>query len=170
MFTAEPWWSFLEPTQQELLKQSFLLLAWAKKNQARLSDFSFMVMPAAKAYEGYLKKFLFSLKLISPEDYNQDRFRIGKALNPELEAKFPDECLFNEVSRACDPQLARDIWDTWKRCRNRLLHYFPGEQQIFTLRESEERLQRIVDTIRKSYQYINTSEARNPKLETKSNV
>jgi hypothetical protein len=150
MFEQEPWWSFLEPTQQELLRQSYILLDWAKKN-THLQDYSFLVMPAAKAYEGYLKKLLYSQRLIDEETYTKDRFRLGKALNPELESRFPQECLYNELSRKTTPMMAEKIWDTWKRCRNRLLHYFPAEKQAFTLKESEERLDQICDTIRESY-------------------
>lgn len=150
-FINEPWWDFLEPTQRELLRQSFYLLDWAKKNKSRLHDYSFLVMPAAKAFEGFLKKLLFTLQLISEEEYNKDRFRLGKALNPELEHKIPQACLYNEIGRACSPKLAEDLWQAWKKGRNRLLHYFPGEQQVFSLNECENRLNLLVDTIRKSY-------------------
>ena len=155
MFENEPWLKFLEPVQRELLTTSFDLLAWAKQKGDKYHDFSFIVMPAAKAFEGYMKKWLFTLKFIGEEDYSHDRFRLGKALNPELEQKHPEQCLFNEISRRCSPSIAQELWETWKRCRNRLLHYFPAEQQVFTLQESEDRLGQIVKTIQESFRYIN---------------
>lgn len=149
--TNEPWWDFLELPQKELIRQSFYLLDWAKKNQDKLHDYSFLVMPAAKAFEGYLKKLLYTLQLISEEDYNKDRFRLGKALNPELERRLPEECLYNEIARICQPKLAEELWQTWKKGRNRLLHYFPGTQHIFSLSECEKRLNLIIQTIGNSF-------------------
>ncbi len=141
----------MDPPQRELLRQSFLLLGFARKNQDKLHDYSFVVMPAAKAYEGYLKKWLFTLRFIDEEAYKKDSFRLGKALNPELENRYPEDCLYNEITRATSPGLADELWQTWKKGRNRLLHYFPGEQQIFSLDECEERLDMIVLAVRNSF-------------------
>ena len=147
----EPWWHFLDPVQRELLKQSYYLFAWAQENKDKFHDYSFIVMPAAKAFEGYLKKFLYTIKLLPEKDYREDRFRLGKALNPELEHRFPRECLYNEIGRACAPELAEDLWQAWKRGRNRLFHYFPNEQQVFSLKECKSRLDMLITTISKSY-------------------
>jgi hypothetical protein len=146
MFVNQPFWQYLNFTQKNLLKQSFFLLSWAKKNQEKLTDYSFIVMPAAKAFEGFLKQLLFDLKLISETQYQDEYFRIGKALNPELEhiKRLKKECLYEELSARCSEDLAQTLWQTWKKCRNRLFHYFPNEQQIFTLDESEKRLTLLV--------------------------
>ena len=58
------WWSYLEEDLQELLKESFLIMNILKGMGADLPgaeqkfhDYSFVVFPAAKAYEGFLKKY-----------------------------------------------------------------------------------------------------------------
>ena len=149
MFDNQPFWQYLDFTQKELVKQSYYLLSWAKKHKNKLHDYSFVVMPAAKAYEGFLKRLLYDLELINQEQFNDDYFRIGKALNPELEhvQALKDECLYNEISSKCNPSLAKLLWQTWKKSRNRLFHYFVKEQQAFTLQEAEERLNQVIKAI-----------------------
>jgi len=149
MTKEQIWDNKLNFTQKELIKQSFYLLEWAKKSGDKLYDYSFIVMPAAKAYEGFLKQWLFDLGLISRKTLERDRFRIGKALNPELEKvrRLRRACLYDEISQKCSQETALTLWQTWKECRNRLFHYFYKEQQAFTLKEAEQRLNQIVETI-----------------------
>lgn len=60
------WWEYLEEDLRELLLQSSLLIETAEKWEKELPDgkeqfhdYSFVVFPAAKAYEGFLKKAIF---------------------------------------------------------------------------------------------------------------
>ena len=147
---SKPWQIRLNFTQRELIKQSFYLLDWVKKQKKIFYDYSFIVMPAAKAYEGFLKQWFFDLGLISRKTLERDRFRIGKALNPELEhiKRLQKVCLFNEISEKCGYETAQILWKTWKNCRNRLFHYFYKEQQTFTLEEAENRLNQIIEAIK----------------------
>jgi len=149
VFENKIWFNKLNFTQQSLIKQSFYLLDWVKKHKEKFYDYSFIVMPAAKAYEGFLKQLFFDLKLISQRQLEGDFFRVGKALNPELEhiKRLRRQYLYDEISQKCGEKTAELLWQTWKKCRNRLFHYFAKEQQIFTLEESEERLEQIVKAI-----------------------
>jgi len=52
-----------------------------------ISDFSFLVSPIAKAYEGFLKDLFLKIGIITENDYSSDRFRVGKTLNPSLRYK-----------------------------------------------------------------------------------
>jgi len=151
-FEKQNWFNKLNFTQKELIKQSFYLLGWAKNNREQLFDYSFVVMPAAKAYEGFLKDWLFNLKLIDQYQLKDDRFRIGKALNPYLEhvPYLKKECLYEEITQKCGPELAKTLWETWKQSRNRIFHYFHHLKQAFSFSEAEERLNQIVETIKVS--------------------
>lgn len=153
MLTKKLFWPYLNFTQRELIKQSFYLLDWAKKNQDKLHDYSFVVMPAAKSFEGFLKKLFFELKLIDKDKFKEEYFRVGKALNPELEniKYLQKECLFQEISEKCSSETARFLWQTWKKCRNRLFHYFSNEQQVFNLTEAEERLNQIIEAMEMAF-------------------
>ena len=153
MLENQLFWPHLNFTQRELIKQSFYLLNWAKKRQYKFHDYSFIVMPAAKAFEGFLKQLFFDLKLIDEKKFKEDYFRIGKALNPELESikYLKKECLFEEMSQQCGLETAQFLWQTWKKCRNRLFHYFANKQKTFTLEEAEERLKQIIKAIKMSF-------------------
>lgn len=90
-----------------------------------ISDYSFMVFPFAKAYEGFLKKFLLDMQLIKIEDYYSDDIRIGRILNPRF---LKEES--NVFSRICDHtpegnQISYTLWEAWKEGRNQVFHYFP---------------------------------------------
>src|SRR3990167_296055 len=82
------WWNYLEHDLQELISLSFYLEDRIASWEEKFHDYAFIVFPAAKAYEGFLKKIFLDLGLIDEGDYFGKHFRIGKALNPNLEKKY----------------------------------------------------------------------------------
>lgn len=144
------WWTYLEEDLQELLKQAFLLADTAK---AGFHDYSYIVFPASKAYEGFLKKLFLDLGFITERDYYGKRFRIGKSLNPSLPPKFRnDDWVYDDLVKHCKGKgLADFLWTTWRRCRNLVFHWFPNEARAITLPEAKQRVQQIVDAIDKAY-------------------
>lgn len=148
-YQNKPWFQFLDHSMQDLASTSYILLELFnnmiepssrepsltvrgddKKNQ--LHDYSFIVFPLAKAYEGFLKKWLFTNRLIDENDYLSDHFRLGKALNPSIEKKFRGrDYVYDKIVANCfDPHLADRLWDAWKQCRNLVFHYFPNHQHF----------------------------------------
>lgn len=150
MFKDERWWGYLGKEEQSLLEESFLLLEWIKELEGKkVVDYSFVVCPAAKAYEGFLKKLFFDLGLISNKSYRSDRFRIGRALNPALEKRYGRTCLYDELKEKCgSEEVPKKLWETWKRCRNRLFHFFPDDLHLIDLGEAEKRLNEVVEGIK----------------------
>lgn len=152
------WWNFLEEDLQELFKESFLLIDFFRnkiheeKGLEQFHDYSFLVFPAAKAYEGYLKKAFLELKFITEADYFGKRLRIGKALNPFLPADLEKESIYKKV---CDfvgnETLAATLWDTWTMSRNLVFHWFPNEKNAITFEEAERRVNLIIDALDSSY-------------------
>ena len=68
----------------------------------------------AKAYEGFLKYFLLRTQLINEATFNDRRFRIGRALNPDVSPRHQDQYwLYDDVARFCSDGVARELWDTW---------------------------------------------------------
>lgn len=53
------WWDYLEHDLQELLTTSVILSEEVGKWDKKLHDYSFVVFPASKAYEGFFEKTLF---------------------------------------------------------------------------------------------------------------
>ncbi len=153
------WWSYLGVDLQKLIATSNFLLEAVKSwggdlpgGQKEFHDYSFVVFPAAKAYEGFLKKLFIDLKFITEEDYYGKRFRIGKALNPSLEKELMKEGVYNKIVDHCGGQdLADVLWETWKQSRNLVFHWFPNEKNTLTLIEAGERTEMIVNAIDKAF-------------------
>ena len=112
-------------------------------------DYAFIVFPAAKAYEGFLKKLFLDMGFISPEDYYGKHFRVGKALNPSLEKELRErEGVYDKIVQYCGGEdLAGKMWFCWKECRNLLFHWFPNEKNAISLVEAKEKVNLIVETI-----------------------
>ena len=148
------WWNYLEEDLQELLKEALLLIEIfdpstrsARSGQV-FHDYSFVVFPAAKAYEGFLKKFFFDLKFINEEDYYGKHFRIGKALNPSLPKEIRHEGVYDKLVNYCGGKdLADNLWETWKMARNLAFHWFPNEKNAITLPEARERVKMVIEAI-----------------------
>jgi len=146
------WWPYLEEDLQELLKTTLLLIEKVKSWEVEFHDYSFLVFPAAKAYEGYLKKLFLDKGFITEEDYCGKHFRIGKALNPSLERRFREESVYDKIVNYCGgKELADLLWETWKTCRNLLFHWFPKEKRAITFGEAEERVAMIIKVIDTSF-------------------
>lgn len=153
------WWDYLEEDLQELLAESFLLIDTLRGMGADLPgaknefhDYSFVVFPAAKAYEGFLKKVFLDLKFITQDDYFGKSFRIGKALNPSLPQKLRSEGVYDKVKKYCSgEELAKKMWETWKNSRNLVFHWFPNEKNALSFNEAIKRIELIVETIDQTF-------------------
>lgn len=154
------WWEYIEEDLQELLVASEFLSnvvrSWGGDLPAGgqvFHDYSFVVFPAAKAYEGFLKKMFLDLGFITNEDYLGKRFRIGKALNPFLEERFRDrESVYDKLVKYCGGKaLADDLWNAWTNGRNLVFHWFPEEKKALTFKESEEKIKMIIDAMDKAF-------------------
>lgn len=149
----KPWYNYLEEDLRELLEQAFELIEKVPQWQDGFHDYSFVVFPAAKAYEGYLKKIFLDKGFISEEDYYGKRFRIGRALNPQLEPRLRSESIYDKIceERNGEHYLADMLWDTWKNCRNLVFHWFPDEKRAITFEEAKNRVERVIKAIDESF-------------------
>lgn len=130
-------WQYLTVHQRELLEDGEYLFKEAEEEKP-FYDYSFLVFPYAKAYEGFLKKLFFDLNFIDQRTYHSDRFRIGKALNPQLERHLRHESIYDKLVNYCQGEdLAKALWDVWKRGRNLLFHYFPRNEHKITISEAK---------------------------------
>lgn len=143
--------NYLDEGMRDLVQESFELL---EQEQSRLRqgfgeprhDYSFIVFPAAKAYEGFLKKVLVDLKLITRAQYTGDRFRIGRALNPNLPVRYRWDWVFAKLTNRCGGSgLVLDLWETWKMARNGIFHFFPGHTRFVTIDEAGALVNKIVE-------------------------
>jgi hypothetical protein len=155
------WWDYVEPDLQELLVASEFLSnvvkSWGgdmKSGSKVFHDYSFVVFPAAKAYEGFLKKMFLDLGFITTEDYLGKHFRIGKALNPFLEERFRDnESVYDKIVKHCGGKaLADQLWNAWSTGRNLIFHWFPEEKKVISFREAEVKIDLIINAMDNAFE------------------
>lgn len=105
-----------------------------------LSDYSFVVFPFAKVYEGFLKKLFLQIGAIDEYQYNNDRWRVGRALNPQLEKDLRHtESVYDRIVEHCNGvSLADKLWQAWKKGRNQIFHFWPGRSKELSLVEAKE--------------------------------
>ncbi len=145
---SSAWFTYLDLDLQRMVVLSFRLYEHQELSLEQYDDYTFVVFPMAKAYEGFLKHFLLKTQLISNETFNDRKFRIGRALNPDVSPRHRDEYwLYDKVEQNCSADLARELWETWLSCRNRIFHYFPKDRQVLTLTQAGEYLKRMQDTM-----------------------
>lgn len=134
------WWRYLDENLRDLIKQSIDLVTQEterEKTQEVYKDYSFIVFPAAKAYEGFLKKLFLDMKLISNAQYYGDHFRIGRALSPTLPKRYRSGWVYGKLVGVCgNEELPMAMWDVWRNARNRIFHFFPQSMHSISLDEA----------------------------------
>lgn len=144
---------FLYTDQDNLLNDVEMLLVRLGEKDG-ISDYSFLVAPIAKAYEGYLKDFFLKVGLIDHNTYKSDRFRVGKALNPSL--RYKRFSIFQKLAKLDDrgEELAEILWDAWKEGRNETLHFFPHNLKKLTRQEAISRINLMLIAIIQSGRFL----------------
>lgn len=163
-FSSQAWYQYLTDWQQELVKTAIQLLEQDEEKVATndpiddFIDYAYIVFPMAKAYEGFLKKYFYDFGLISKKTYFGKRFRVGRALNPDVRQQQRDRYwIFDDVVRLCGEETAREMWQTWLECRNRVFHFFPDEKGKLSREQAEEKLSMLVLTMDHAVQCIENS-------------
>lgn len=141
-------WHYLEEDLQGLILDGERLLEDAlgdsNSKKVNVSDFSYLVFPFAKAYEGFMKKLFLDTGVINEKDFYGDEIRIGRILSPryrKAHAKdFGHMCLRETPKK----DLADEMWDAWHRGRNRVFHYFPHNFRRLTYKEALDIIQELV--------------------------
>jgi hypothetical protein len=152
------WYEYLDHGMQDLVRVAEALLRReVEEKNHTFHDYSFIVFPMAKAYEGFVKKFVFDLGIITDKQYRGEHFRIGKSLNPDLPVKYrKQDWVVEKLDANCEKidggyyhgkLLSRVMWGEWKNSRNMLFHYFPEHVHFVTLEEAEKRLDRLAQVM-----------------------
>lgn len=123
-----------------------------------INDYAFIVSPAAKAYEGFLKDFFLRLHIIDKATYQSDRFRVGKTLNPSL--RYKRFSIFKKLAEMDETgeELAETLWDAWKHGRNEIFHFFPDYHQNLGQQEAQDRINLILKAIIRAGEFLQQME------------
>lgn len=121
-----------------------MLLAHAEEIPHKVSDYSYLVFPFSKAYEGFLKKFFLDLGMIREDEYYGDEIRIGRILNPVFKRK--GFSVFRKLKRrnSGSGEAAERLWAIWKRGRNLVFHYFPHNFRSLAFNEAVEVIKELI--------------------------
>lgn len=141
----------MSPEQRQLAADGELLVNDRKLHpNEHLSDYSYLVFPFSKLYEGFLKQLFRDLDIISDRDYTSDHFRIGKVLSPNLVRRLGGRSAYGQIEKRFGASLASQLWQTWKQGRNLVFHYFPHNFRALTDVEAQQLIHLIVDAMEKA--------------------
>jgi hypothetical protein len=144
-------WQYLLPDMRALLRDGeFLVEDSARHTDEPPTDFSYIVFPFAKLYEGFLKKVFLDIGIIDERDYHSDHFRIGKVLSPNLARQLGSRSAYGEISTRYSTELAARLWHTWKEGRNMVFHYFPHNFRCLTRAQAIELVNTLTNTMAES--------------------
>ncbi len=145
-------WGYLSQTQKDLISEGEYLMNDIIKHQSyKFKDYSFLIFPYAKAYEGYLKQLFKEIDFISHLDYISDHLRLGKLMSPNLIGRLGNRSLYKKIQEKTSKELADRIWETWKLGRNQIFHYFPHNLKAVSFEEAEQIVARIIETMEEAY-------------------
>ena len=148
-------WEYLSQTQKDLIDEGQYLMNEVIQDHAyRFKDYSFLIFPFAKSYEGFLKQLFKDVGFISHLDYISDHLRLGKLLSPHLIMKLGDKSLYEKIRLDGSRELAETIWKTWKLGRNEIFHYFPHNVRAVTFDEANRTVGNILETMEIAYEAL----------------
>lgn len=128
-----PLWQYLRPEERDLARDGeFLVEDSSRHADEEPTDFSYLVFPFAKLYEGFLKDVLLDLGIISEREYDSHHYRIGKALSPNLIRRLGPRSAYGQLAKRFGEGLTRTLWHAWKEGRNLVFHYYPHNLKALT--------------------------------------
>ena len=140
--------NYLSTGQSDLVSEGFNVLNYIEDHpEKQFNDYSFVVFPFAKAFEGFLKQALLDKRLIDEHDYFSTHFRLGKVMSPNMIDKLGDRSVYQKICDRYNCQIGDVIWKTWKSGRNEIFHYFPHNLRSITFPEAKEVINQIISTM-----------------------
>lgn len=153
-------WQYLSPNARQLVRDGeFLISDSLRHKDTPPTDFSYIVFPFAKLYEGFLKQLFLDTGIIEEREYHSDHFRLGKVLSPNLVRRLGDRSAYGQISTKYGKELAARIWHTWKEGRNLVFHYFPHNYRQLTRAQAVEIVETITNTMA---ELVNVMDIREP--------
>lgn len=144
-------WQYLSREQRALAGDgAFLIDDSARHADEEPTDFSYLVFPFAKLYEGFLKDVFLDLGIISQREYDSHHYRIGKALSPNLVRRLGPRSAYGQLSKRFGDQFPATIWHAWKEGRNLVFHYYPHNIKSLTRVQAIELTRMIVGAMEES--------------------
>ncbi len=161
----EPVWNYFSTTQKDLIQEGTYLLNITEEKSYKFKDFSFLVFPYAKAYEGFLKQLFLDVGFITHLDYISNHFRIGKYLSPNLIQRLGNRSIYTQIIHHASEDLAREMWEMWKTGRNEVFHYYPHNIKRLTFEEAKMMNEDFLHIMSKAYDALKKDHTKNRDFE-----
>ncbi len=154
--SANEFWNYLSQGQKDLILEGQYLMNDIIRDKAlNFKDYSFLIFPFAKAYEGFLKQIFKDCKLISHLDYISDHLRLGKLMSPNLIGRLGERSLYKKLEDKCGQEFANEVWMAWKMGRNQIFHYFPHNIKAVSFKEAEQTINVLIKVMQETYEKLN---------------
>jgi hypothetical protein len=141
-------WQYLSSEQRVLAGDGeFLIKDSELHKDEEPTDYSYLVFPFAKMFEGFLKQLFLDVELISEHDYYSNHFRIGRGLSPNLVQRLGRRSIYGQIEDKFGKGMATRIWHTWKEGRNLVFHYFPHNYRALTKVQAVALVNEIIETM-----------------------
>lgn len=138
-------WKYLPEEIRGLLEDGEKLSVECHSLSGNVSDYSYLVFPFAKAYEGFLKQLFLDLDLIHEEDFYSDDIRIGRILNPIFIGKpFSVYEKLKKHSKSGEAVVER-LWNIWTHGRNQLFHYYPHNFRRLSKEDADKTIKEMIE-------------------------
>lgn len=145
-------WDYLSRAQKDLLLEGdYLINNVIKTGNYQFKDYSFLIFPYAKAYEGFLKQLFLDKKYISHLDYISTHLRLGKLMSPNLVGRLGDRSIYQKLVINTSQETADMIWQTWTLGRNQVFHYFPHNFKAVSFEAAQDIISQIISTMERAY-------------------
>jgi len=149
-------WNYLSINQKDLVREGSYLAEVTQHK--RFKDYSFLVFPFAKSYEGYLKQLFLDVGYISHLDYISDHFRLGKYLSPHLIQRLENRSIYAQIRQNATEDMAKRIWEIWTKGRNQVFHYYPHNLRRIDFDEAFEINNQILRVMIESFERLKDRE------------
>jgi len=141
-------WNYLTQEMKDLaIEGETLLKSCQLTGEINVKDFSYLVFPWGKLYEGFLKKVFLDLNFITSEDYYGNEVRIGKLLSTGMGNKPAHRLsIVSELSsgKILGENLTKAMRGVWKNSRNSVFHFFPDNVYKLDLETAKKRIDEVV--------------------------
>jgi hypothetical protein len=131
-------WQYLSLPQRTLASDgAFLVADTAIHHDVDPTDYSYLVFPFAKLYEGFLKQLFTDLGIMSQREYRSDHYRIGRTLSPGMVGRLRGRSAYGQIEERFGKDLATRLWHAWKNGRNMVFHYFAHNYRALALDQAK---------------------------------
>lgn len=149
-------WQYLSSQQRILAGDgAFLWEDSVRHTDEDPTDYSYIVFPFAKMYEGFLKQLLLDLRILSQSEYTSTHYRIGRSLSPNLVRRLGRHSAYGELARQFSQDLPEQLWHAWKEGRNLVFHYFPHNYRSLTREQAGGAISLILTAMKDAVELTN---------------